>query len=401
MSVAFGDMIKQLRTEKGLSQARLAELTYVTRSTIARWETGSRMPDTVMISRLAKSLGVDAARLFSLLSAGEDTINIIMLDDESIILNGGLPVLEEVFPDAIITGYTKPSEALEYARSTPVTLAFLDIEMGPVSGLEICRELDVQVNDFKERPLTERYPFVIVDALYIKVREDRRVNSKAFQVAIGFNPNGKREVIGFEICDSETKDSWASFLNELANRGLTGVDLFVSDANRGIQEAVKKIFPTSCWQRCQAHFMRNILDKCPNKYFAGLAADLKRLFSAETVEEARRLRDQVFDEYSDVCPKAMEILDSGFEDSMTVMAFPRIYRIPLRTTNYIERENREIRKRENVIGIFPNRESALRLIGAILLDDSNDWLTSSRAFKMDCYFDNREAILKKARRSVA
>ena len=141
MSVAFGDMIKQLRTEKGLSQARLAELTYVTRSTIARWETGSRMPDTVMISRLAKSLGVDAARLFSLLSAEEDTINIIMLDDESIILNGGLPVLEEVFPDAIITGYTKPSEALEYARSTPVTLAFLDIEMGPVSGLEICREL--------------------------------------------------------------------------------------------------------------------------------------------------------------------------------------------------------------------------------------------------------------------
>ena len=141
MSVAFGDMIKQLRTEKGLSQARLAELTYVTRSTIARWETGSRMPDTVMISRLAKSLGVDAARLFSLLSAEEDTINIIMLDDESIILNGGLPVLEEVFPDAIITGYTKPSEALEYARSTPVTLAFLDIEMGPVSGLEVCREL--------------------------------------------------------------------------------------------------------------------------------------------------------------------------------------------------------------------------------------------------------------------
>ena len=141
MSVAFGDMIKQLRTEKGLSQARLAELTYVTRSTIARWETGSRMPDTVMISRLAKSLGVDAARLFSFLSAEEDTINIIMLDDESIILNGGLPVLEEVFPDAIITGYTKPSEALEYARSTPVTLAFLDIEMGPVSGLEVCREL--------------------------------------------------------------------------------------------------------------------------------------------------------------------------------------------------------------------------------------------------------------------
>ena len=147
--------------------------------------------------------------------------------------------------------------------------------------------------------------------------------------------------------------------------------------------------------------MRNILDKCPNKFFAGLASDLRRMFSVETVEEARRLRDLIFEEYSDVCPKAMEILDSGFEDSMTVMAFPRVYRIPLRTTNYLERENREIRKRESVIGIFPNKESALRLIGAILLDDNNDWLTSSRAFKMDCYFDNRVEILKKARRSVA
>jgi len=266
---------------------------------------------------------------------------------------------------------------------------------------EICRELDVHVNEFRERPLTDRYPFVMVDALYIKVREDRKVNSKAFMVAVGFNPNGKREVLGFSICDSETKDSWTTFLNNLANRGLTGVDLFISDANRGIQEAVKSIFPGSCWQRCQAHFTRNILDKCPNKYFSGLASDLKSMFSAETVEEARRLRGIIVDEYSDVCPKAMEILDSGFEDSMTVMAFPKVYRIPLRTTNYLERENREIRKRESVIGIFPNRESALRLIGAVLLDDSNDWLTSGRTFKMDCYFDNREEILRKARRSVA
>ncbi len=264
---------------------------------------------------------------------------------------------------------------------------------------EICRELDVQVNEFRERPLTDRYPFVMVDALYIKVREDRKVNSKAFMVAIGFNPDGKREVLGFSLCDSESKDSWVTFLNHLANRGLMGVDLFVSDGNIGIQEAVKSIFPGSCWQRCQAHFSRNILDKCPKKYFSGLASELKSMFSAETVEEARRLRDGIIDDYSDVCPKAMEILDSGFEDSMTVMAFPRIYRIPLRTTNYLERENREIRKRESVIGIFPNRESALRLIGAVLLDDSNDWLTSGRAFKMDQYFDNREEIMRKARKS--
>ena len=145
MNKVFADTIKQLRSEKGLSQAQLAEQIFVTRSTIARWETGSRMPDTVMISRLARSLGVDASTLFSLLSEAEETPNIIMLDNESIILSGGLPVIEEVFPDANITGFTKPSEAIEFARSNPVSLAFLDIEMGPVSGLDICRKLQ-QIN---------------------------------------------------------------------------------------------------------------------------------------------------------------------------------------------------------------------------------------------------------------
>jgi len=141
MSREFSEAIKQLRTDKGISQAQLAEQVFVTRSTIARWENGSRLPDTVMISRLARSLGVDSVRLYGLLSEEEKMPNIIMLDDESIILTGGLPVLEEVFPDAIVTGFTKPSEAIEYARSNRVSLAFLDIEMGPVSGMEICREL--------------------------------------------------------------------------------------------------------------------------------------------------------------------------------------------------------------------------------------------------------------------
>jgi transcriptional regulator with XRE-family HTH domain len=157
MSRAFAETIKQLRTEKDLSQAQLAELIFVTRSTIARWENGSRMPDSVMISRLAKCLGVDAGRLFSLLSEEEETHNIIMLDDESIILSGGLPVLEEVFPDAIITGFTKPSEAIEYARSNQVSLAFLDIEMGPVNGLEICRKLQ-QINSKTNVIFLTAYP---------------------------------------------------------------------------------------------------------------------------------------------------------------------------------------------------------------------------------------------------
>ncbi|MBR6185892.1 MAG: response regulator [Clostridia bacterium] len=145
MNQTFAETIRQLRTERGLSQAQLAEQMYVTRSAVARWESGSRMPDAMMIVRLAKCLGTNTEALFSLLSDQEDIPNIIMVDDEKIILSGGLPVLEEVFQYANITGFTKPSEAISYALNNRVALAFLDIEMGKHNGLDLCRELQ-QIN---------------------------------------------------------------------------------------------------------------------------------------------------------------------------------------------------------------------------------------------------------------
>ena len=145
MRQTFAETIRQLRTERGISQAQLADQMYVTRSTVARWESGSRMPDAVMIARLAKCLGTNTEALFGLLSEEMETPNIIMVDDEGIILSGGLPVLEEVFPDANITGFTKPSEAIKYAQNNPVALAFLDIELGKHNGLELCGELQ-QIN---------------------------------------------------------------------------------------------------------------------------------------------------------------------------------------------------------------------------------------------------------------
>lgn len=145
MEFSFADKLRRLRAEKGLSQLQLAERIYVTRSTVARWENGSRMPDAAMLARLSACLGVKASEL---LDAGEDPAshpNVIMVDDEKIILTGGLPVLEEVLPDATVTGFTKPSEAVEYARTNPVALAFLDVEMGSTSGLELCRTMQ-QIN---------------------------------------------------------------------------------------------------------------------------------------------------------------------------------------------------------------------------------------------------------------
>ena len=259
---------------------------------------------------------------------------------------------------------------------------------------EICRELDIPVKTFKERLLPEKYPFIMADAMYIKVREDHRIRSKALLLAIGINPDGKKEVLGFDICDAERTNTWKTFFESLKSRGLRGVDLVVSDSHKGLVEAIRECFPGASWQRCQAHFSRNILDKCPKKYMAGLASELTLMFNSSTLDEARRLRNTIIEEYSDVADSAMQTLDEGFEDAMTIMYLPIKYRQSLRTSNIIERENRELRKREQIIQIFPNVESAIRLLGAMLMDDHNDWSTRQRVFEMTEYYSKIIEIKK-------
>lgn len=265
---------------------------------------------------------------------------------------------------------------------------------------EICKELDIPVKQFKERLLPDRYPFVIADAMYLKVREDHRVRSKALYIAVGVNPSGHKEVLGFEVYDSEKTSSWKEFFESLKSRGLRDVDIVISDAHTGLLEAIRECFPGSSWQRCQAHFTRNIIDKCPKKYQSGLASELKDMFNASTIKESRALKESIYDEYIDVAPEAMTLLDSGFEDSMSVMALPSKYRTAIRTSNIIERENRELRRRERVIQIFPNKESMIRLMGAVLMDDHNDWSVAQRLFDMTEYFDNLPQIKMLLRRAA-
>jgi transposase-like protein len=266
---------------------------------------------------------------------------------------------------------------------------------------EICKELDIPVKQFKERLLPEKYPFIIVDAIYLKARDDHRIKSKALFVAVGVNNTGHKEIIGFEVYDSEKLSTWKEFFESIKSRGLRGVDIVISDAHAGLVEAIKESFPNSSWQRCQAHFVRNIIDKCPKKYSTGLASELRDMFNASTIEEARRLEKSIYDEYQDVASEAMQILDEGFEDSVTIMALPSKYRIALRTSNIIERENREIRRREKVIQIFPNIESIIRLIGAVLQDDHNDWSIAQRLFDMSEYFDKFSSIQQKLHKHAA
>lgn len=233
---------------------------------------------------------------------------------------------------------------------------------------EACKGLDKAVNSFKARPLEGDYKFLYVDATYFKVRGEHRIGSKAMMVALAITDAGKREILGFEIYDNESKETWKLFLESLKERGLKEPKMITSDAHDGIVYAISKIFPNTPWQRCQTHFSRNILSHAPSKYQKAIHAALLDMYHSDTIEEARAKRDSIIDEYTEVASKAMECLDNGFEDAMTVLALPEGFRKYLRTSNHLERLNKELKRRSKVIGVFPNEGSLNRIIGSVLIE---------------------------------
>lgn len=260
---------------------------------------------------------------------------------------------------------------------------------------ELCKQLDEGIHQFKSRRLTGRFPFVITDAKYFKVRENHSIVSKAFMVAIGITAEGRREIIGFGVYENESEATWKQFLSSLKDRGLTGVDVITSDAHSGLIAALKAIYPEVAWQRCQVHFQKNILDATPKKEQTGLQTELREMFTAKTIEEARKRRDEIIHDYGDVAPKAMEILDEGFEDAMTVMHLPERMRVSLRTSNYVERENEELERRSAVVRIFPNVESLNRLMGAVLMERHDIMSARQVLFTKERYIDLIEDIKPK------
>ena len=233
---------------------------------------------------------------------------------------------------------------------------------------EACKNLDKAVKDFKYRPLEDRYEFMYVDATYFKVRGEHRIGSKAMMVALALTKTGKREIVGFETYDNESKETWKLFLESLKERGIKDPKLITSDAHDGILYAISKVFPNTPWQRCQTHFSRNILSHAPSKYQKAIHAELTEMYNTTTIAEARAKRDSILEEYSDVAAKAMECLDNGFEDAMTIMALPKGFRKYLRTSNHLERLNKELKRRSHVIGVFPNDGSLNRIIGSVLIE---------------------------------
>lgn len=258
---------------------------------------------------------------------------------------------------------------------------------------ELCKRLDDDIKAFRNQRLDGiDAPFLMVDATYFKVREEHRIVSKAFMVALAIRADGMREVVGFGVYDTEDNYSWVNFLQNLKDRGLSSVQMVISDSHKSIRRAIAKVYPTAAWQRCQVHFMRNILDEMPPKYKEGIKTELREMFTAKSIEEARRIKDEIVAEYEAVAEKAMEILEAGFEDSMTIMCLPEHVRIVLRTTNLVERLNRELKRRSNVIMIFPNSASVLRLMGAVTMEYSEEQSSKQRIFSESKFQSFRDGI---------
>ena len=254
---------------------------------------------------------------------------------------------------------------------------------------EIYKNLDKEVESFRNRPLEGRYPFLTVDATYFKVRENNRVISKALMIAYGTNEQGHREILGFAAYRNESKDTWQDFLKSLKKRGLKGVIMITSDAHEGIIHAISEVFPTVPWQRCQFHFSKNVVDKTPKKYQTGIRAELQEMFACNTLKEARNKKNQIIQEYQDVAETAMSCLDEGFESVMTAMILPRGMQRFFRTSNAVERLNKELKRRSQVIGIFPNEESLIRLMGSVLIEQNSLSQSGKVIFKKESY----EALL--------
>jgi putative transposase len=236
----------------------------------------------------------------------------------------------------------------------------------------LCAEIDDKLSAFLNRPLEGDWPYLWLDATYVKVRENGRIVSVAVIIAVAVNGDGRREVLGLAIGASEAETFWVDFLRSLARRGLRGVKLVISDAHEGLKAAVAKGLHAS-WQRCRVHFMRNVLAHAGKQGRRVVAAFIATAFAQEDAEMARAQWRQVADQLRPKVPKLAALMDQAEADVLAFMSFPKDHRPKIHSTNPLERLNGEVKRRTEVVGIFPNEAAITRLIGAILLEQNDEW----------------------------
>ena len=241
----------------------------------------------------------------------------------------------------------------------------------------LCRVLDEQVRIFRSRPLEGRYPYLWLDARVERVREAGSVRQKALVVAYAVHETGRREVLGTDVGEAESEAFWREFLRSLVSRGLSGVQLCVSDAHTGLKKAIGQVLACP-WQRCTVHFLRDMQGHVGKAQQQMVAAAIRQVFQAENLGQARLVLAEVVERLGPAVPKVARLLEEAEDDLLAFMSFPPEHWSKLRSTNPLERINREIGRRSDVVGIYPNDDSLLRLSGALLLEQTDEWLVSRR-----------------------
>lgn len=281
--------------------------------------------------------------------------------------------LVAVIAEAYVQGVsTRKVEAVIQA------LGISGISKSEVSRL--CAGLDTQVAAFRERRLDAAYPYLWLDARYEHVREDGRVQSMAVVVAYGVRADGVREVLGMDVTAGEHAVFWRAFLQSLVARGLRGVRLVVSDAHAGLKQAIQEVFVGAAWQRCRVHFMRNLLAHVPKRDQATVAALVRTIFQQASRQDAQAALERVVDALMKPYPKVVELLLDAEEEVFAFYDFPPEHRRQIASTNPLERLNKELKRRSAVVGIFPNRAAVIRLLGAVLAEQNDEWVVGRHYF---------------------
>jgi transposase-like protein len=246
----------------------------------------------------------------------------------------------------------------------------------------LCAEIDQRVQAFLNRPIEGAWPYLWLDATYIRVRDGGRIVSRAVIIAVGVNGDGRREVLGVATGPSEAEVFWMDFLRALADRGLRGVKLVVADDHKGLRAAARRVFDAT-QQRCRVHWTRNALAHVPARSRAAVAAMLKTIFAQETKADAEVQWDAVADTLREKQAKLGAMMDASRDDVLAYMDFPREHWAQIASTNPLERVNKEVKRRSNVVGIFPNDAAIIRLVGALMIETNDEWAVARRYMALE------------------
>ena len=267
-------------------------------------------------------------------------------------------------------------------KVTKITEALCGTSFSKSQISELCQDLDADIKAWRARPLEQAYPYLIIDATYLYIRSGGHVASEGVLIVTGISESGHRDILSLDVAHTETEATYTDLFKDLKKRGLKGVQLVISDHHEGLRNAIKRHFQGASWQHCQTHFHRNIKGITPPKYQRQVADALKDVFNAPDLNTAKKRLSSMMDTYENILPKLVDKIDRDVAHCLTCFDFPQKHRKRIRTTNLLERLNREIKRRADVVQIFPNEQACERLIGALCMEWSEEWIAGRRYLDM-------------------